>query len=210
MSNTTPAGWALINPTDDPLELLRPNTGSQPDDPQTVMFCIVPENKTIYFDHCAQHETGIPGEVYYGRCIRIVAPTFVNAQNLTNSVLCGEYDDMLEILYDGFTEAYNRNGNLCGYLDEEARDALNIIEERLSYADILPETAGIYGASDWFAPLSDNEFPITADTTDEELRQIAEDEEEEARNEYIVLIDTFDYLQQKRDELAQRKSEGDE
>lgn len=210
MSNTTPAGWTLINPADDPLELLRPNTGSQPDEPQTVMLSITPADKTIYFTTIAQHETGVPSEVYHGRCIRITIPTFVNAQNLTDDILSGEYDHMLESVYEGFEERYNGNGNLRGYLDEDGRDARDGIERQLQYADLLPETAGIYSASDWFDPLSDEEIPVTADTTDDDIRHIAAGEEEKARNECIVLIDTFDYLQQKRDELAQRKSEGDE
>lgn len=171
-SNTSPGGWTLETPHDDPLALL------VIDDPRTGQTCIAemivsPADRTVSLLTHPRHAGSHRSEGEYS----IPLPEWIDAEALSGAILHGDFDTALD----------------------ESDD----IEPLLEHCR-LPEEAGLYEASDWV-----NGIEVSADTSDEQLEQIAaRDAETRARCVRIVgEASILDALQDNRDALREAAAE---
>jgi hypothetical protein len=90
---------------------------------------------------------------------------------------------------------YNDQGNLVGSLSEEAADALEQLAEQLSEN----EQHEAWTCDEWFSDQTLDDLGIGANTTDAELRSMAERYGEDAESDGVLLIDdVYDYLERCR------------
>jgi hypothetical protein len=104
----------------------------------------------------------------------------------------------LQPLFDRIRTGYTPSGKLT---DDGLAAVIAIAEWIDTDAPRIPgDNAGVWYAADWYDLLPE----ITADTTDEEIAAIAEREDTYYLDEFgAVIIDTYDYLIDYRDRLAE-------
>lgn len=101
--------------------------------------------------------------------------------------------------------------NMVGTLTDEGRAALDQLVADLSGFD--PSAWGLAGAEDWLGDesfLEGGGWPITAETTDGRLDEIANEVEAMGRDEWVVLVGVRDYLADLRDKLREEADEAEE
>jgi hypothetical protein len=146
-------------------------------------------------------ETGVPAPVYHGRWLEWELSPRVDAVALTEALNAGEADVWLNLIADGHTVEWDGH-NLTGRLTEEASAACEGFAQWLRQQAEVAETGGLVEAADWFVP--GEPVPVTAQTSDEDLRRIAEQIEAEARSEFCaVLVGTEQYLREVRSRLRE-------
>jgi hypothetical protein len=101
----------------------------------------------------------------------------------------------LEAIVAGHMLDYNDQGNLVGGLTDEAADALEQLVEQLSEND----QHEAWTCDEWFSDQTLDDLGIGAETTDAELRSMADRYEEDAESDGVLLIDdVYDYLESRR------------
>jgi hypothetical protein len=151
-----------------------------------------------------QCETGVPSPVYHGRWLEWEISPRTDAVRLTEALNAGEADPWLNLIAAGHEVVWDGH-NLVGRLTPEADAACTGFSQWLRQQAEVTETGGLYEASDWFTP--GEPVPVTAETSDEELRRIAEQIEAEARTEYLaIVVGTEQYLRSVRDRLREESS----
>lgn len=118
-----------------------------------------------------------------------------------------EGQDLLSRVIAGHEEVWNGN-NWVGTQDADSRAAWEELEREIEY---LPRSrVSSWFVNDWLDVTTDKELGISAATTDEELEQIAEQIESDAKSDDIYLLDSvLDYIKESRDILREEEADND-
>lgn len=143
----------------------------------------------------------VPVSVWHGRTRRFTIPCMSAAD--ANALLDEIASDAQAVL-DGADIEWDGN-NHVGVLDADATAAAERIENELDPGEYSTEFV-VYDAEEYFAEAeaandvtTAEEHEITGDTTDERLREIADQEISDAAGIDWVLVGAFDYLKGLRD-----------
>ena len=167
-----------------------------------------PENGKIWTDTLNTFErSGVPMSVYHGVILRWPLPASTNGEWLTRSINDGDLDNLFDRIKAGYTCDWD-GSNWVGTLNRDAEDAYWEIDYMLEkFVDL---DLGVWWADEWLADVQDDELGINAETTDEELKTIAEEWDNEAASYGTRLRGTYEYLVRRRDELKQSEESEEE
>ncbi len=91
---------------------------------------------------------------------------------------------LLETVCNGYERVWDGN-NIVGRLSDEAKEAWYRIEQEI---EELPETDWeLWMIGDYFSHCSPSDWDLSAASTDEEIQKVADDLEQDALREYIIL-----------------------
>ena len=143
----------------------------------------------------AEIGNAIPFSVYHGHDRRWGIPCLI--ADAANDLL-DEISPLAQRVLDGYTSEWDGNNHVAR-LSDDAQAAEDEIERLIDDLRV-DETNGISDADagEW---LTETDPAITAQTTDEEIAALAEQAEQDAAYERIVLIDAEGYLTRLRDEM---------
>ena len=110
-------------------------------------------------------------------------------------------NDLVSRVIDGWDSDWNGN-NIVGNLNDDAQTAL---EELIDNLESLPENPiVIWGCEEWYGNCSAGELGLTSETTNEEIKKLAEEYESDAKNDNVILADDLeDYLTERRNQLRE-------
>ncbi len=96
--------------------------------------------------------------------------------------------------------------NHVGSIDDDAQEAWDELVNDLN--NLYPNEHTIQTCEDWFEPVTDDDLRITVNTTDDEIKVLAEKYEDEANDEDVTLTgDVEDYLIGRRTNLRDAQEE---
>lgn len=141
---------------------------------------------------------GQPAREYYGIVWRFSLPGNVDALEI------GDYLESyvlpeLVVVENEFSTEWNGH-NWIGSWKEDIIGLRQIIEDLLEDVPVLENWQGLRDAAEY---LELENLPVTVDSTEDELKIIAEKLELEALENDIVLVDTLEYLIYRRDSLEE-------
>lgn len=177
--------------------------------PQDAYLALDLESGKMWCSYDPEIGNAVPASVWHGRTLRWTIPTLTAdaANELMEKVtpLAQRILDGAEIAWDGH--------NRIGRLSADAQQASDEVAKLCDPTNLMWDAGDLVtemGASDWLQWDSRDEiiarFGLTADTTDERIREMAEQEEREARSMggnagYVILSGIAEYLTELRDEL---------
>lgn len=142
---------------------------------------------------------GIPARQYHGVVLIWSIPTLTaEAAN----ALIDRTAEVAQRILDGASVEWDGN-NWVGWLNDDASTAQDRLADDIAEAEQI-DCVGELDAVDWFI---DGELPedLTADTTDKQLAEIAEEQAAHAVDAmgdgYTVLRDALEYLTERREEM---------
>ena len=175
---------------------------------------LIADPPTISIRHHMQID-GIPIRARHGLIRRYELSPIINATEFAADMNNGAFDRLLDRIVEGIKIDWNgRNWVGLATVDaenaaDELRDRLDKYEEEAMYGG---EVCGIWDAASWWIniTIAAVDTGITDETTDDEIREIAEKATHSARAEKVVLHDAEGYLRYVRDELRAKKEEEEE
>lgn len=187
----------------EPLDFIKVDPSASDVRAQWVYFYLDPYDSSVWFSWRCRCENAVSTRVWYGTLLRWSVPVTANAKDLTQAINDGALDDFLNRIVDGFTKEWD-GSNFRGHLTPDADEAVRRVQKWFDSWDgslgDLSDSVGLWDAADWFAS---NPPDITSDISDEELAELAKRLEAEARNEYVVLVRTREYLEWLREKAAE-------
>ena len=157
------------------------------------------EDGTLSADYDGEIGGAVPFSVWHRRAIRWGIPLMtadaVNGLMETILPLAQRVFDGAEIEWDG--------SNLVGVYNDDADAAIEEIE-RICGAE--EGDLEVWEASEWLSAAED-ELGVTADMDDDALNELADELEDNALDDGILLEDTVDYLRRVRDALRDEDAE---
>jgi len=115
----------------------------------------------------------------------------------TANILLHKIAPLAQQILDGYEPIWN-GSNHVGRLNGSARTASEEIERMCEAA--VPDLL-IYTASDWFSSSTPADIGVTADSTDDDLEEVAANALAYADGEVHVITGAEEYLQEMRDEI---------
>jgi len=106
----------------------------------------------------------------------------------------------LEGFEEGFSTEWNGHNWIGSWKEWDIIGLRQTVEDLLKDAPTLEDYEGLRDAADY---LELEDLPVTVDSTEEELKIIAEKLELEALENDVVLVDTLEYLIYRRDSLEE-------
>jgi hypothetical protein len=200
-----------ITPVDEP-DALFCHYPSQ-SQPQDAFLELDLQDGVMRCDYGGEIGNGYPESVFHGRVLRFTIPALTaTAANL----LLDEAVGLAQRILAGAEIVWNGN-NHVGRLDQDATAAAEALSELCS-PDNFSESdlVGEWQAVEWYTGQSREDtitsLGLTADTTDQQLATLAEQQQREAREigsdfGYVVLTGAQQYLTELRDELVRRRDE---
>lgn len=163
------------------------------------------EKRTLSAEYNPEIGNAIPFRVYHGRTIRWTIPCLTD--DAVNDLLDELAEDAAAVC-DGYTCEWDGN-NHVGNLDDEAKAASERIHAATGRDWSERDTVNVWDASDWYEPVYrvTEELGITAETTDERIREIAEEEEEKASADGHTVEGIEQHLLGLRNELRDEAEE---
>lgn len=184
-------------------------------EPQGCYIALDLEDGRMWASYHAESGNAEPEEVHHDRVLRFYLSDVLHGP--TANELMAEIEPLAQIILDDSEIIWDGN-NYVGRLGDEAQTAAYEIEQVCSreYGD--EERVIAYDADEWYSHDSDEavteRLGITADTTDEQIADLAEAEEEEANRQsnygFVLLTGVEDYLTRIRDELRAERDELDD
>lgn len=179
------------------------------------------DKKEISFSY--DHEVGnaVPVDVWNHRTIRIGINNCVSSDLLDEIVEDEEFVGLVNAILSGYECVYNGN-NYVGRFDNNANEAIENLESYFEWYEDCGQLTEVYEADDWLndilKPLDTNgnrcdwtdavKFSIllfdepkiiSKDTSDDEIKELAETFEFYARTDRVVVLDIEEYLQSLKD-----------
>lgn len=214
MTDTTEARTVTIVPVDEPDELYHHYDGQT--EQQDCYLSLDIENGQMWCHYDPEIGGAVPASVYHDRVLRWPIPCL---NSTAANALMDEVKPLAERVLAGASIVWNGNNNV-GRLDADAVDAdARIAELTDPAADRWTDDDQVstFEAWDWFdsegrdiARETLRDLGLSADTTDDELDQVVQRAEEQARAHYpdVVLRHADKYIrevrQELRDEVADR------
>ena len=180
-------------------------------EPQKCFIALDLEDGTLWADYNAEIGSAVPEAVWNGRTIRFPAPCMTAAGM---NRLMDEIAPLAERVFAGAEIKWNGH-NHVGKLDEDARDAADEIEQTCSELEPDPsETVTEWDACEFYYAVK-GDLGVTADSTDDELEDLAEKLEAEdsvdpGSGGPMILNGTLEFLQSIRDNLREEAEDDDE
>jgi hypothetical protein len=121
--------------------------------PQTAYMYFNPQTGEVQFDYSYSigRPEGTPMAVWNSLILRWVVPNNLSPKGIRE--LFEDVKGGLSVIADGFSDGYDDRMNHVGNYSEEAKDAIDTIDERL--LNLLPEDydrTDVWEATDWAAP----------------------------------------------------------
>lgn len=142
-----------------------------------------------------------PMRVHHGIVSRYPVDPKTDAVELVTMVNRGDLDDLFERIMAGASVEWDGR-NYAATLTGDAAEAELELAERLQEFGEAHAVQEPWRAESWFQDVTAAELGITAETTDAELREIAQAEETAAARDGVTLMETMNYLEQVRDNLS--------
>lgn len=163
------------------------------------------DNRTLSASYDAEIGPAVPVRVWHHRIIRFQIPC------LTDEAVNDLLDEIAEdasAICEGYERVWDGN-NHVGRFTEDADGLIQALNERCQGPWDERSTINVWHAGDWYEPVTDidlcEELGLTANTTDDELNEMAAAEEENAEDEGFRLNGTEEYLRDIRDRLREGK-----
>lgn len=205
MTTTTRLNIARLDP-DDTTALYRHYSGQY--ERQDCFIALDLESGRMWADYNPEIGDAVPVSVWHGRTRRFTIPCMSAAD--ANTLMDDIASDAQAVL-DGADIEWDGD-NHVGVLDADATAAAERIENDLGE---YPTEFVVYDAEEYFAEAeaangvpTAEEHEITGDTTDERLREIADQEVSDAAGIDWVLVGVFDHLRDLRDRIRRGTDEG--
>lgn len=141
-------------------------------------------------------DNAIPEPIWYGRIIHAVVSGQPLDAGRVETYLTEDATELLETIIRGH-DIYCNGNNRVGNLSDDASDALDKIINQL--AEMTAEN-GYWTVDEWLSQSSAVDFDIVAETTDEQLREIAAKIERDA--DVSLVDDVYPILEEWRDQLV--------
>ncbi len=144
------------------------------------------DNRAVYIETMTGQ--GIPERFWHRRADRIFLPRDIDATRLEAGIK--EIEDDIQEIYKGYYTEWN-GSNWIGDFSEETFDLLEELRIRIDrgYVFSITEVGGLWHADDWFCDIPDE---ITADSTDEEIEELAREEYKGALAEGVGIVGGLD------------------
>nr|WP_294560132.1 hypothetical protein [uncultured Rhodopila sp.] len=146
----------------------------------------------------AEIGNGISFDVYHGRTLRWKIPCLTAD---SANALMQEVSDEAQAIVDGYECVWDGH-NHVGKLTDDAVEAREAIGRAIDRPWSEYDTVEVWDAADWFQVNIDG---LTADTTDEELAELAKREDADAAPR--IIEGTLEYLTARRDRERERRAE---
>lgn len=162
---------------------------------------IDPESRTCSINQ-EYDDNATPSRVWHGVDIeRNIEPGVYDGGQIEAYLNSREGQALLDRVCDGHEVEWD-GSNHVGRMDDDAESALDeLVEEIMSY----PSDREEWTCDGWFGNNSDDELGITAQTTDAEIKALAEKYEREA--DAVLIDDVESYLRSRRDDAKVTESE---
>ena len=171
--------------------------------PQPIFIELDCKSGTLRADYNGEIGNAIPFSVYHGHDQRFYIPLMTS--NAINSLMA-EIQQLADNLVSGYASVWDGNNHVAQFTDD-AKQALKEIE---AICEKTESDIEVWNADEWLNGVLthlNNEYcldgfgKITAETTDEELSEMAENIKQDAFENCdgpVLLNDTLDYLEQLR------------
>jgi hypothetical protein len=147
-------------------------------------------------------DNATPIDVWNGLVVERVLHNSLNKREARSYLESEDGQSLLQKIVDGWEENWNGN-NYVGSINDDASTSLEELAETLD-EDCYDDT-GYWAVDDWFANSTDEELGITEKSTDDELKKLATELDE---NSGCYLIgDVEEYLRERRDNLVLRSED---
>lgn len=190
-----------VKPETDRLAWICPDPSANPPVPLQHYLALDTRDGSLFVGWSYQSDNAVPMGVWHGIVRRYNLPTATNAEALTKAINKGEFDGLFDRICKGTEVVWNGNNHVARSTDDVVAAEEELLEELATYT-LAPDTGGLWDAADWLQYIDiAAEYGITSDTTDEELEEIAERIEAEARSDGAVVYRTLETLEDARREL---------
>lgn len=179
-------------------DLIEENCQGQNPREMPVLMLVDWENQVVTLE-TRSFTCGQPAREYYGIVWRFSLPGNVDALEIKDYLESYVLPD-LEGFEEAFSTEWNGHNWTGSWKDCDIIGLRQSIEDLLEDVPVLEYHQGLRDAADY---LEMEILPVAVDSTEEELKIIAEKLELEALEDDVVLFDTLEYLIYRRDSLEE-------